>query len=132
MPLCPRPELPIPCSELPCVTALSPDPVSPGNMHLEPTLATPTSKLAGFVLRDRQQRQLHVAHGTDLCSAASHASFSVQLDPLGSVSYRPWEEAELRELGSAMGMTNFRRYRTRRFIMFCMERPGGGSQDHES
>ncbi|KAK9832085.1 hypothetical protein WJX81_005261 [Elliptochloris bilobata] len=51
------------------------------------------------------------------------------LDPLGTVSYRPWEEAELRELGAAMGLTNFRRYRTRRFIMFCIERPGGGAQD---
>ena len=66
-----------------------------------------------------------------LCFAAPEASLFVQLDPLGSVSYRPWEEAELRELGSAMGLTNFRRYRSRRFIMFCMERPGRASQDHE-
>ena len=47
------------------------------------------------------------------------------------MSYRPWEEGELRELGAAVGLTNFWRFRTRRFIMFRMERPGRADA-HES
>ena len=34
-----------------------------------------------------------------------------------------WEEQELRELTATMGLENFRRHRSNRFIMFCVQKP---------
>ena len=34
-----------------------------------------------------------------------------------------WEEQELRELTASMGLENFRRHRSNRFIMFCVQKP---------
>ena len=42
---------------------------------------------------------------------------------LGRGSYRWWEEEELRELSALVGLQNFRRHRTGRFIMFCVTKP---------
>ncbi len=46
-----------------------------------------------------------------------------QIDQLGRGSYRWWEEEELRELSALVGLQNFRRHRTGRFIMFCVTKP---------
>lgn len=46
------------------------------------------------------------------------------LDPMaGGSNYQWWEEAELRELTAAMGLQNFQRHRTNRFIMFSVQKP---------
>lgn len=43
---------------------------------------------------------------------------------LGSTrSYRWWEEQELKELTSAVGLQGFERNRSNRFIMFCVSKP---------
>jgi hypothetical protein len=41
-------------------------------------------------------------------------------------AYRWWEEAELRELCSAVGLQGFSRDRDNRFIMFAATKPGAG------
>lgn len=43
-------------------------------------------------------------------------------------AYKWWEEAELRDLCAAVGLTDFQRLRRNRFIMFCARKPGGGAQ----
>ncbi|KAG2485936.1 hypothetical protein HYH03_015380 [Edaphochlamys debaryana] len=52
-----------------------------------------------------------------------------QLDQLagsrGGQPYRWWEEAELRELCEGVGLKDFRRDRSWRFIMFAATKPGG-------
>ncbi|EIE18993.1 S-adenosyl-L-methionine-dependent methyltransferase [Coccomyxa subellipsoidea C-169] len=46
------------------------------------------------------------------------------LDPMsGGSNYQWWEEAELRELTAAMGLQDFQRHRTNRFIMFAVQKP---------
>ncbi|BDA49132.1 probable malonyl-[acyl-carrier protein] O-methyltransferase at C-terminar half [Coccomyxa sp. Obi] len=46
------------------------------------------------------------------------------LDPMsGGSNYQWWEEAELRELTAAVGLQNFQRHRTNRFIMFSVQKP---------
>ena len=50
----------------------------------------------------------------------------LQLDPISSGSgsnYQWWEEAELRELTAAMGLQNFQRHRSNRFIMLSVSKP---------
>lgn len=39
-------------------------------------------------------------------------------------SYKWWEELELRELTSAMGLTDFTCSRSQQFIMFSVRKPG--------
>ena len=49
-----------------------------------------------------------------------------QLDPISAGSsnnYQWWEEAELKELTAAMGLQDFRRHRSNRFIMFSVHKP---------
>ena len=49
----------------------------------------------------------------------------VQLEnQVGTRTYKWWEELELKELCSAMGLTNFQRHRANRFIMFSVQKPG--------
>lgn len=39
-------------------------------------------------------------------------------------TYRPWEEAELRDLTAAMGLEAFECIRSNRFILFSARKPG--------
>ena len=51
---------------------------------------------------------------------------AMQLDPISAGSsnnYQWWEEAELRELTAAMGLQNFKRQRSNRFILFSARKP---------
>ena len=51
---------------------------------------------------------------------------ALQFDPSSSgsgKSYRWWEEAELRDLVSTVGLTDFQRDRRLRFIMFSAKKP---------
>lgn len=43
---------------------------------------------------------------------------------VGTKTYKWWEEQELRELTAAMGLSDFQRNRSRRFIMFSVRKPG--------
>ena len=55
----------------------------------------------------------------------------VQLDPISagsSSNYQWWEEAELRELTTAMGLQAFQRHRSNRFIMLSACKPGSVDQ----
>lgn len=50
----------------------------------------------------------------------------MQLDPItlgGGSNYQWWEETELRELTAVMGLQNFQRHRSNRFIMFSAQKP---------
>ncbi len=38
-----------------------------------------------------------------------------------------WEEQELRELTATMGLQNFQRHRSNRFIMFAVQKPQSAS-----
>ena len=49
-----------------------------------------------------------------------------QLDPTTAAPYRWWEEGELRDLCTSVGLSDFTRDRQWRFIMFCATKPGGG------
>ena len=55
-----------------------------------------------------------------------HCGLSLQLDPISAGSsnnYQWWEEAELKELTAAMGLQDFQRYRSNRFILFSVRKP---------
>ena len=49
--------------------------------------------------------------------------FQIEARLLGTSSYRWWEEEELRDITAAVGLQNFRRHRSNRFIMFCVSKP---------
>ncbi len=52
---------------------------------------------------------------------ACHAC--LQLEP-SSRTYKWWQEQELRDVCEAVGLTNFRRARSNRFILFSVTKPG--------
>ncbi len=59
-----------------------------------------------------------------LCYISNGFRIWLQLDPMsGGSNYQWWEEAELRELTAAVGLQNFKRHRTNRFIMFSVQKP---------
>lgn len=49
------------------------------------------------------------------------------LNPFGSSTrtFRYWEEAELQDLVGAVGLQDYRRTRSRMYIMFAASKPGG-------
>ena len=57
-------------------------------------------------------------------SPLSGAVFAAQIETqLGLGTYRWWEEEELRELSAVVGLQNFQRHRTGRFILFSVTKP---------
>lgn len=57
----------------------------------------------------------------------------MQLDPTSAGSgrnYRWWEESELRELASTVGLVDFQRQRRLRFIMFSASKPATLTHDN--
>ncbi|KAL3143218.1 hypothetical protein ABBQ38_002072 [Trebouxia sp. C0009 RCD-2024] len=55
-----------------------------------------------------------------------------QLSSARSTPYRWWEEQELRDLTSSMGLQNFQRHRINRFIMFAVTKPHNGSDNEDT
>lgn len=54
----------------------------------------------------------------------------LQFDPSSAGSgknYRWWEEGELRELASTVGLVDFQRQRSMRFIMFAASKPAAAA-----
>ncbi len=63
-------------------------------------------------------------------ASTSAVASTLQFDPSSSGSgrsYRWWEEAELRDLVSTVGLTDFQRERRLRFIMFSAKKPGSNN-----
>ncbi|GLC56003.1 hypothetical protein PLESTB_001054000 [Pleodorina starrii] len=79
--------------------------LAPGGVFVASTFLTAAAPL-GQVLGDDNVRPLS------------------QLDPTAAAPYRWWEEQELRDLCAAVGLQDFRRERTWRFIMFAVTKPG--------
>ena len=55
-----------------------------------------------------------------------HCVLCLQLDPISAGSsnnYQWWEEVELKELIAAMGLQDFQRHRSNRFILFSVRKP---------
>jgi len=47
-----------------------------------------------------------------------------QLEPTNG-AYKWWSEQELKDLCNSVGLVDFRRSRSNRFIMFAVSKPGG-------
>jgi hypothetical protein len=52
-------------------------------------------------------------------------AFLVQLAPQPR-AYKWWEEAEIKDLCSTVGLQDFQRHRSGQFILFSARKPGGG------
>lgn len=57
-------------------------------------------------------------------SHPTHAPRAPQVDLTSSNAYKWWEEDELRDLCSEVGLQGFKRTREWRFIMFAAKKPG--------
>lgn len=66
-----------------------------------------------------------VSHG----SSTPAPTPAPQLDPSGRAPYRWWEEGELRDLCTSVGLQDFRRQREWRFIMFAASKPADGNAE---
>ncbi|GAB4820215.1 hypothetical protein N2152v2_007261 [Parachlorella kessleri] len=82
--------------------------LAPGGVFVASTFLTATAPL-GEVVGDAVVRPL------------------AQFAPRSS-TYRWWEEAEIKDLCSAVGLQDFQRHRSRQFILFAARKPGGGPE----